>query len=89
MSSQESRRQVVQQLEKDVLNWDGNYVMCFNPRHAIRARSGSIDYDFLLCYECERVELYSGNELLSTLGIGGYSNYFDGLLKAANIPIAK
>jgi hypothetical protein len=89
VTSPDSRRQVLQALQKDISTWDGNYVMCFNPRHGIRATSGSISFDFLICYECARVELYSGNELTTTMGIGGSQNYFDKLLHAANIPTAK
>ena len=32
---------------------------CFNPRHGVRARKNGETVEFLICFECEQIEVYS------------------------------
>jgi hypothetical protein len=40
--------------------WDGAVAMCFWPRHGVRIKSGGMNCDLLICYECSRAEIFRG-----------------------------
>jgi hypothetical protein len=43
---------------------DGKLTECFWPRHAVRAIDNGKITDYLICFECSRMEIYSGESKL-------------------------
>jgi hypothetical protein len=43
-----------------IFEWYGS-AECFDARHGLRVTSNGHTYDFLLCYECGRLEVYRDN----------------------------
>ncbi len=78
-------QQLVESFHRDVSQWDGSTGLCFSPRHALQASMNNVTYDFVICYECKKVEIYEGDQLLATVGIGGAGDTFNKFLDAANI----
>lgn len=66
----------------------GNF-LCFDPRHGVRIESEKATFDFLICYSCCAMHVYSGNNLLHSPSIGGNKKVLNDILKRANIPLAK
>ena len=66
----------------------GDSKCIFSPRHAVRLSSGSATYDFLLCFACSEMEVYSGHQLVTDRSIGGSPEVLNGILHAAHIRIS-
>jgi hypothetical protein len=60
----------------------------FSPRHAVRLSSGSTTYDFLICFQCSQMEVYSGDQGVAILSVGGSPDALNRILRAAHIRIA-
>jgi hypothetical protein len=61
---------------------------CFFPRHGIRVVHEKNTYDFLICFQCARVEVYApGNTLYQVSGAP--EKAFDQVLTAAKIPLSR
>jgi hypothetical protein len=55
----------------NALHWNElRKALCFNPRHGLRVVSGKRTLDFLICFECNRVQIFEGGEELETLPLG-------------------
>ncbi|MCX6848442.1 MAG: hypothetical protein NTY98_05945 [Verrucomicrobia bacterium] len=54
----EAVRKAVKALDAAGRQWSGGIVMCFNPRHGLRVRSGGRTCDLLICYECSAAHIY-------------------------------
>jgi len=67
----------------------GGYA-CFDPRHAIRVTHGQTTVDFLICFHCEHVEVYSNNSVqIGKFDICGFpESTFDEILQKAGVPLA-
>jgi hypothetical protein len=53
------------------LHWNElRKALCFNPRHGLRVLSGKRTLDFLICFQCNRVDIFEGCEQLATLPLG-------------------
>jgi hypothetical protein len=61
---------------------------CFWPRHAIRIVSGGKITDYLICFECYHVHIYSDESVTVRPIDGKQQEAFDRVLKDAGIPIA-
>lgn len=62
---------------------------CFFPRHALRVTTETKTYDFLICYECDRLDVLVGDTAVGSIGARGSSEVLDNLLRTAHIPLAK
>jgi len=63
---------------------------CFNPRHGIRVVADSKTFDFVICYECRWVQIYSGNKHIKTcLTASEQQGVLDKVLKDAKVPLPK
>lgn len=62
---------------------------CFFPRHGIRAVYKGESYDFVLCYECKRLQICRDDKVISDLDLKGTPDTLNKMLKAAKIPLAK
>ena len=84
-----TRRKVSVSVERSVRDFDGLIAACFNPRHALRVTSGTQTYDFIICYECHSMEIYSGDHELPGVALTGSSEPLDKVLQAAHVKQAK
>jgi hypothetical protein len=76
------------EVKRIVFIFDPLRSMCFNPRHAIRVANEKESYDFLICFECDIMEVYQDEKTIATVNINGTSNLFNELLEKAKIPLA-
>jgi len=82
------RRQVATVVRHAARTYHGDTKCVFSPRHAVRLSSGPKTYDFLICFECSQMEVYSGDQLIGQLSIGGSPEALNRILHAAHIRIA-
>src|SRR5262245_9650245 len=54
-----TRKKLVAALKQGAAENDGMFANCFNPRHGIRVTHEGKTIDFLICFECMRVEIYA------------------------------
>lgn len=62
---------------------------CFEPRHVLRATRGEVTVDFIICFECEQMEIWTGSTVRMEFIRGTPQELFDGRLRAAGIPITR
>ena len=64
--------------------------MCFNPRHGVRVVANGHTYDFVVCFECARTEVFkdSAAEPIAYLYYGADQGAWDAILSSARIPLA-
>jgi hypothetical protein len=82
------RRRVAAVVRHAAQTYTGDTKCIFRPRHAVRLSSGSKTYDFLICFECSQMEVYSGEQFITKLSIGGSPEALNRILHAAHIRIA-
>jgi hypothetical protein len=82
------RQELLQALHQAIANSSGLYVYCFEPRHAIRASVGAQTVDLVICFECERIEVYSPEKSLAYTNASAQPA-LDDALKRAKIPLGK
>jgi hypothetical protein len=63
--------------------------LCFNPRHELRVVANGQSYEFLLCYQCHRMEVFQNGRPVAALAVTGSPKVLNDLLEQANIPLAK
>jgi hypothetical protein len=67
VEAKEQRKEATAFLGK-TLHWnEWRMALCFNPRHGLRAVCGKRTLDFLICFECNRAQIFEGGEQLATL----------------------
>jgi hypothetical protein len=76
-------------VRRSVGSWLRRRYNCFNPRHGIRVTDGTTTYDFLVCFECQSMLLFSGEQQVAATGIRGSPTQLNAILSAANVPLAK
>ena len=59
---------------------------CFNPRHGIRVTNNGTHFDFLICFECLRMHIFSGAET-NYVSLAGDQSAFDNALSQAHVPL--
>ena len=62
---------------------------CFNPRHGIKAISGTNEVNLLICFECRQIHIFRGKEDILTLVTDDPSKLFDRTLHEAGVPLAQ
>ncbi len=70
-----------------VLHWNElRKALCFNPRHGLRAICGKRTFEFLICFECNTVRVFEGNERIASFALapGWGGTPFDGLVPGAD-----
>jgi hypothetical protein len=87
ISKPEQCRQVSDELKRAVNASDGTMHMCFVPRHGLRVTRVGVTYDFVICYECGRVDTWLGEKRVEATGLTGKPDVFNAILRAANIPL--
>jgi hypothetical protein len=74
---------------KAAKDWDGMSADCFNPRVALRILSQGHTFDFLLCYECQELDVYEDGKIMVSLGASGSPKILNSILAAAHVPLSK
>jgi hypothetical protein len=62
---------------------------CFDPRQALRLTVNGHVYDFLLCYQCFKLEVFLDDESVAWLGASGSPDTLNRILTDAAIPLSK
>lgn len=62
--------------------------LCFNPRHGLRVAVNGHTYDFVLCYECSRLNIYEDDQQIAAMNAVGAPKVLNDLLSAAKVPIS-
>jgi hypothetical protein len=89
LSDPRQRTMIVSALKKGAEE-AGSPAMCFDPRHGIRVVRGGEMVDFVICFECSRVDVYvDGSKGESFLVSKSPQPVFDRALTDAGIPLAK
>jgi hypothetical protein len=79
----------VSEIEKAMAAWEeGPVAACFDPRHALRVRSKGHVYDFLVCYECEGIQVFKDGALIASAYVRGSPRVFNAMLRDANVPVS-
>ena len=89
--SADDRRIIAQTVEGSVSAWDGSYMMCFEPRHGIRITKGSQRFELLVCFECQHIYVYVGDQkdIRHSTGLTGSPSSLNRILRAAKILLPK
>jgi hypothetical protein len=81
---------VAAEFKAAIANWDGTSPAgCFDPRHALTVTSGGKTYDFLLCYECGELEVFSGNGMIADMQVRGTGEVLNAILSAHKVPLSR
>jgi hypothetical protein len=84
-----TRTKLIDALRAAARKNSGMAAACFNPRHAIRVTRAGVSTDFVICFECMQVAIYTGPARTASFLVTGSSQpTFDAVLKSANVPLA-
>jgi hypothetical protein len=85
-----TRKKLVAALKQGAAENDGIFANCFNPRHGIRVTHEGKTIDFLICFECLQVQVYTDK-----LRDGGFLTIsspqplFDEVLRQAGVSVTE
>lgn len=89
VTSREDQSRVMDVIMRGVEISDGSLAMCFNPRHGVRVVKGEEVYDFVVCFECGRVDIYCDRVRIATVTLEGVPRPFDAILQRAQAPLSR
>jgi hypothetical protein len=69
-------------------NFNGTVAPCFSPRHGLSIVYEKTRYDFLMCFECNRMAVYRNDDVISSPAITGSPARLNEMLKAAGLELA-
>jgi hypothetical protein len=84
----EVRTAILAALYDGIADSDGDTVLCFDPRHGIRATRGSATVEVVICFECSQIQAYSGQERKWLATTARPEKVFDKVLRQAGVPLA-
>ena len=83
-----TQQNLVAALERGITEAPRGSMMCFQPHHAIRLTGAGSTTDFVICFMCLKVEVWTNNELHSRFNTSGSPQpVFNQVIRAASIPI--
>jgi hypothetical protein len=82
------RDELLQALRESIANSPLYYVYCFEPRHAIRTSVGAKMADLVICFSCNRIEVYSPGNSRTSISAAAQPS-LDAALKRAGVPLGK
>lgn len=83
------KTRIIEAIRKGLADSDGSLAGCFWPRHAIRSVTGGRTTDYVICFECQQLEVYEDGSSRTVLPITRHpQKVFNELLNSANIPLA-
>jgi hypothetical protein len=80
---------VAAQFKVAIASQDGPSAGCFDPRHALTVTSGGTTYDFLLCYACGELEVFSGKRMVADFRALGTGEVLNAILSANKVPLSR
>jgi hypothetical protein len=84
-----TRKRLIDALEKGIEENKGETMKCFNPRHGIRATHDGRTAEFLICFECFQVMVYVAGEMEQRVLItDSPAPVFNQTLRQAKVPLA-
>ncbi|HVS35057.1 MAG TPA: hypothetical protein VMS17_05710 [Gemmataceae bacterium] len=82
----DARKEITTALEKGVAE-GGPIAKCFEPRHGLHVVYQDKTYDFLICYQCSQIQVFSGTAEPATVATSSASKAaLDKALKNAGTP---
>ena len=88
ITAPDSQLVVADTIQQAVTHSFGTEYKCFDPRHGVRVSDTSGTYDFLMCFECAQIEIYSGDQHIAHLTISGSTTSLNEILRSAKVPLA-
>jgi len=90
ITSPETRRFVAHTIDDAVASWDGHPCNnCFHPRHGLRISNERATYDLVICFECQRIEIYSGRRRIAESYLTGSPVPLDDFLLGEGIRLPR
>lgn len=89
VSDPKEARRVAADVKRTALTYSGDTKCIIQPRHGVRVVSGPRTYDFLICFECLKMEIFSGDRYVKSLSVDGSPHVMNRILQAARIHIAE
>jgi len=80
---------VAAQFKAAIASQDGTSAGCFDPRHALTVTSRGTTYDFLLCYACGELEVFSGKRMIADFPARGTGEILNAILSANKVPLSR
>lgn len=82
-----TRKKLVTALEKGIAENGGRTLAhCFNPRHGIHVTRAKEHADFVICFECDQIQIY-GAASVEVLTTGSPLPIFNHVLQDAKVPL--
>jgi hypothetical protein len=88
IKGEKDRKKIVSALLKGIADNKGEVGKCFEPRHGIRVKHADKTVDFVICFHCKHIHVYVGDKKTNLRTTGSPQTVFDGILKAAEVPLA-
>jgi len=83
------RRHLMQAMNEGLNDTGAVQAKCFWPRHGIRATTDGNTVDYLICFQCCQMQVYSGEQKTTLFTIGNSpQEAFDRFIAAAGLPLA-
>jgi hypothetical protein len=85
----EASRVALAEFEAAVPRWDGLVAYCFDPRHALRVVHNGETFDFVLCFDCNGLEVYKNGKYLVKVGIAGSPKVLNELMEGVGLALSQ
>lgn len=84
----DKRKAIITALKKGISeSGDGAMADCFWPRHAIKLTENGKTIDYVICFECSRIYIYSGGSIERKPTTSKPQSVFNKHLQDANVPL--
>ena len=81
------RAELLRALYKGIVDSDGAMAICFNPRHGIRAVTGTNWIELVICFQCYRMREYGTGQGDGATTTKSPNEVFNRALKSAGLPL--
>jgi hypothetical protein len=86
----ETQKKIMAALRDGIAEYARNAPNCFDPRHGIRVVQEGKTTDYVICFACDRVEVYAeGKDKESHFVTGSPKPLLDEVLRKADVPLKK
>ena len=84
----EKRKEIFTALQTGISGSDGTMAACFWPRHAIRTSKNGNTTDYVICFECLQLTIFSGSSTKTEPTTSKPQSVFNKELQEAGVPLA-
>ncbi len=88
IAESDRRREIFAALQDGMAKSDGRMANCFWPRHAIRTLENGRTMDYVICFQCDQLELHVGDTKSVKPITRDPQPLFNKCLKEAGVPLA-